>query len=151
MAIQQRLTLALQALTGAVLGNLEHTAQHLQQLAALVQPLLSSPLVGEGPAWDASAALARCLPGPLRKAAPSVATALQLVQLGRGAFTGGPLLRLFCLCFYVPSCAAFVSEAEFASIQDFSNLAPAPHMCKSLVKASRSCTHVCSLAQACLA
>lgn len=90
VAIKHALEQGLSALRAAVLGNLAYAAKHLQQLAALVQPLLSSPFVGEGAAWDATVALARSLPKPLRGAAASAATALQLVQLGGGAFTGAP-------------------------------------------------------------
>lgn len=86
--IQHRLSLALLALRGAALGNAAFTAQHLQQLAALVQPLLASPLVGEDAAFGAAAALASSLPRPLCQRAVSIAAALRLVALGGGVFTG---------------------------------------------------------------
>lgn len=51
-----------------------------------VLPLLGSPLVGEGAAFEAVRALAGCLPGPLGRAGLSVARALRLVELySRGA------------------------------------------------------------------
>ena len=57
--------------------------QNIERLEAFVQPLLQSPLVGEGPAFDAQVAVAKSLPGKLGRHALSVATALQVVELHR--------------------------------------------------------------------
>ena len=61
----------------------EWTLDHIEQLQAYVQPLLQSPLVGEGPSFDAEVAIAKSLPGRLGRHALSVATALQVVELHR--------------------------------------------------------------------
>lgn len=87
-AIRQQLSRGLYALRGIALGNVGFTRAHLQPLAAFVQPLLASPLVGEEAAYEATAALAGCLPGALGKAAISVAAGLRIVELGSGALTG---------------------------------------------------------------
>lgn len=60
---------------------------HIEQLQALIQPLLQSPLVGEGPAFDAEVAVASSLPGKLGRHALAVATALQVVELCKTGYT----------------------------------------------------------------
>lgn len=78
-AIKDRLDTGLTALASAVEGNPAFAAQQLDDLKPLVLPLLASPLVGEGSAYDAAYALARCLPSSLHSAAYAVATSLQMV------------------------------------------------------------------------
>lgn len=78
-SIKDRLDRGLTALASAVSGNQSFAAQQLDGLKPLVLPLLGSPLVGEGSAYDAAYALARCLPTALHDAAYAVATSLQLV------------------------------------------------------------------------
>lgn len=79
-AMKERLDTGMTALASAVTGNTTYAAQQLGDLKPLVLPLLASPIVGEGSAYDAAYALARCLPGSLHDAAFAVATALQLVM-----------------------------------------------------------------------
>lgn len=71
------------ALASTVAGNPAYAAQQLDDLKPLVLPLLASPIVGEGSAYDAAYALARCLPGALHDAAFAVASALQMVMQSR--------------------------------------------------------------------
>ena len=68
------------ALASTVAGNPAYAAKQLDDLKLLVLPLLASPIVGEGSAYDAAYALARCLPGALHDAAFAVASALQMVM-----------------------------------------------------------------------
>ena len=56
-------------------------SERLDQLSPFVSPLLASPLVGEGAAYEAMLALARCLPPPLTAAAVPFAAALRLVEM----------------------------------------------------------------------
>ena len=94
MRIQQHLERGLVALAGAASGNRAFTAQHLADFLGLVLPLLGSPLVGEGAAFEAVRSLAQCLPGVLGKQGLSVARALRLVELdSRGC---SPKRSLFC-------------------------------------------------------
>lgn len=79
-AIKERLDTGLAALASTVTGNPAYAAQQLDDLKPLVLPLLASPIVGEGSAYDAAYALARCLPGALHDAAFAVASALQMVM-----------------------------------------------------------------------
>ena len=76
--IKKRLDTGLAALASTVTGNPAYAAQQLDDLKPLVLPLLASPIVGEGSAYDAAYALARCLPGALHDAAFAVASALQM-------------------------------------------------------------------------
>lgn len=78
-AIKDRLDRGLTALAAAVKGNPDFAAEQLDDLKPVVLPLLASPLVGEGSAYDAAYALAQCLPTALRTAAYAVASALQMV------------------------------------------------------------------------
>ena len=82
-AVKDRLDTGLTALASAVLGNPGYAAKQLDDLKSLVLPLLASPIVGEGSAYDAVYALARCLPGSLHDAAFAVASALQMVMQSR--------------------------------------------------------------------
>ena len=82
-AIKDRLDKGLTALASAVRGNQSYAARQLDDLKPFVLPLLASPLVGEGSAYDAAYGLARCLPGALHEAAFAVASALQLVVQSR--------------------------------------------------------------------
>lgn len=84
--IRGRLARGLHALAGAAAGNLAFTGQHLEAYAALLMPLLGSPLVGEGAAFTAAHALAASLPGALGHQALSVACSHRLVELCQ---TGG--------------------------------------------------------------
>ena len=82
-AIKNRLDKGLAALASAVTGNQAYAAKQLDDLKPFVLPLLASPVVGEGSAYDAAYALARCLPGALHEAAFAVASALQMVVQSR--------------------------------------------------------------------
>jgi hypothetical protein len=82
-AIKDRLDKGLAALAAAVTGNQAYAAKQLDDLKPFVLPLLASPVVGEGSAYDAAYALARCLPGALHDAAFAVASALQMVVQSR--------------------------------------------------------------------
>lgn len=82
-AIKDRLDIGMAALASTVAGNPAYAAQQLDDLKPLVLPLLASPIVGEGSAYDAAYALARCLPGALHNAAFAVASALQMVMQSR--------------------------------------------------------------------
>ena len=82
-AIKDRLDTGLTALASAVSGNPSYAATQLDDLKPLVLPLLGSPLVGEGSAYDAAYALARSLPAALHDAAYAVASALQTVVQSR--------------------------------------------------------------------
>ncbi len=79
--IQQHLERGLAALAGAASGNRAFTTQHLADYLDLVLPLLGSPLVGEGAAFEAVRSLAECLPGVLGEHGMAVARALRLVEL----------------------------------------------------------------------
>lgn len=79
-AIKQRLDTGMAALASTVAGNPAYAAKQLDDLKPLVLPLLASPIVGEGSAYDAAYALARCLPAALHDAAFAVASALQMVM-----------------------------------------------------------------------
>ena len=79
-AIKDRLDTGMAALASTVAGNPAYAAKQLDDLKPLVLPLLASPIVGEGSAYDAAYALARCLPGALHDAAFAVASALQMVM-----------------------------------------------------------------------
>ncbi len=81
--MQRRLERGLDALAGAALGNKKFTADHLEDFLGLVLPLLGSPLVGEGAAFEAVHALAQCLPGDLGKHGLAVARALRLEELDK--------------------------------------------------------------------
>ena len=83
VAVQRRLERGLDALAGAALGNTKFTADHLEDFLGLVLPLLGSPLVGEGAAFEAVHALAQCLPGNLGKHGLAIARALRLVELDK--------------------------------------------------------------------
>jgi len=82
-AVQRRLERGLDVLAGAAIGNRAFTADHLEQFLELVLPLLGSPLVGEGAAFEAVHALARSLPGSLGIHGLAVARALRLVELAK--------------------------------------------------------------------
>ena len=81
--IKDHLDKGLAALASAVTGNQTFAAKQLDDLKPFVLPLLASPLVGEGSAYDAAYGLARCLPGALHDAAFAVASALQMVVQSR--------------------------------------------------------------------
>lgn len=83
VTVQQRLERGLDALAGAARGNRGFTADHLEDFLGLVLPLLGSPLVGEGAAFEAVHALAQCLPGALGSHGLAVARALRLVELDK--------------------------------------------------------------------
>jgi hypothetical protein len=86
--IRDKLARGLQALAGATRGNPVFTLDHLQELAGLVMPLMASPLVGEGAAFEAAQTLATCLPDPLDRQSLAVACALRAVSLGPGSIPG---------------------------------------------------------------
>ena len=98
-AIKERLDTGMTALASAVAGNTTYAAQQLDDLKPLVLPLLASPIVGEGSAYDAAYALARCLPGALHDAAFAVATALQLVMQTQ---LEGEAAWALLLCLFLP-------------------------------------------------
>ena len=80
--IKDRLELGLYALAAAASGNPAFTATAIQQLAALVDPLTSSPLVGATAAYEASLQLCRSLGPALEAHAGDLAAALRLARLG---------------------------------------------------------------------
>ena len=80
-SVRDKLASGLRAVAGAALGNSNLTAARLGEFSGLVTPLLASPLVGEGAAFDATLALAASLPKPLAAARVAVAAALRLVSL----------------------------------------------------------------------
>ena len=81
VGIKQRLDQGLHALSAVALGDPSWTLGHIDHLETLLQPLLHSPLVGEGEAFEAQEAVARSLPGALRQQSIPVAAALRAVQL----------------------------------------------------------------------
>lgn len=83
--IRDKLARGLEALAGAARGNPVFTLDHLQELSGLVMPLMASPLVGEGAAFEAARALATCLPDPLDRQSLAVACALHAVAMGSGS------------------------------------------------------------------
>ncbi len=86
-ALRDQLDRGCRALSGLVSGNPSFAAEHLNEIAPLVTPLLASPLVGTGSAFDAVQALAACMPRDLGDSQVNIAAALRLVELSRsGAF-----------------------------------------------------------------
>ena len=81
LQIKQRLEVGLRSLQHVARGDPPWTLAHLEQLGVLLQPLLRSPLVSEGAAFDAQEAIARSLPGQLGGRSLAVASALRLVEL----------------------------------------------------------------------
>ena len=79
--IKRQLERGLHALSALALGDPSWTLGQIASLEALLQPLLHSPLVGEGAAFEAQEAVARSLPGQLRQQSILVAGALRAVQL----------------------------------------------------------------------
>ena len=79
--IKTKLERGLHALSALALGDPSWTLGEIASLEALLQPLLHSPLVGEGAAFEAQEAVARSLPGQLRQQSILVAAALRAVQL----------------------------------------------------------------------
>ena len=82
-AVKERLDRGLTVLAAVCLGNPPFTAERLESLSHLVTPLLDSPLVGEGSAFEAMLALARCLPEGLGRSALAISTSLRLVVLSQ--------------------------------------------------------------------
>ncbi|KAK9857624.1 hypothetical protein WJX84_011127, partial [Apatococcus fuscideae] len=80
-ALRDRLDRGCHALSGMVSGHPHFAAEHLNEIAPLVTPLLASPLVGTGSAFDAVVALAGCMPRGLADDKVAIAAALRLVQL----------------------------------------------------------------------
>lgn len=80
-AIKDRLDRGLELAAVSSVAAPRFTCVHLDELSALVQPLLSSTLVGDSTAFHACAALAKCLPAPLGGKAFTLTSALRLVQL----------------------------------------------------------------------
>ena len=64
-----------------VSGHPLFAAEHLNEIAPLVTPLLASPVVGDGSAFDAVVALAGCMPRGLADGKVAIAAALRLVEL----------------------------------------------------------------------
>jgi hypothetical protein len=79
--VKQTLELGLAVVAAVGACSRSFIAERLDQLTPLVSPLLASPLVGEGAAYEAMLALARCLPPPLATAAVPIAVALRLVEM----------------------------------------------------------------------
>ena len=87
--VKRTLELGLAVLAAMAIGSPGFVHERLDQLTQHVNPLLASPLVGEGAAFQAALALARCLPPPaLVAAAVPIAAALRLVQMSDA--TGAP-------------------------------------------------------------
>ena len=80
MDIKARLEQGLRALAGAVSGNLPFTREALGDFAPLVDPLMTSPLVGDGAAFEASLQLCRSLDPALAPFAANMAVALRLAR-----------------------------------------------------------------------
>lgn len=80
-AIRDTLSRGLAALGAAAAGAPAWAARSLDELSPLALPLLTSPLVGDGPAAAAARALAGCLPGALGRHASDVAAALRVVAV----------------------------------------------------------------------
>ena len=80
-AIKDRLELGLCALAATASGSPAFTATSIQQLAALVDPLTTSPLVGQTAAYEASLQLCRSLGPELAPHAGDLAAALRLARL----------------------------------------------------------------------
>lgn len=81
--IKARLELGLQALAGAASGNLPFTREALGDFSSLVDPLMTSPLVGDGAAYEASLQLCQSLDDSLKPYAADVAVALRLARQSR--------------------------------------------------------------------
>ena len=80
LGIKARLELGLQALAGAASGNLSFTREALGDFSPLVDPLMTSPLVGDGAAYEASLQLCRSLDDSLKPFAADMAVALRLAR-----------------------------------------------------------------------
>lgn len=93
LALRDRLDRGCHALSGMVSGHPHFAAEHLYEIAPLVMPLLASPLVGTGSAFDAVVALAGCMPRGLADDKVAIAAALRLVELS----SPGRSLRLLTL------------------------------------------------------
>ena len=79
--MKQTLELGVAVVCAVSSGSPNFIFERLDQLTPLISPLLASPLVGEGAAYNAMLALARCLPPPLGAAAVPIAAALRLVEM----------------------------------------------------------------------
>ncbi|KAK9866109.1 hypothetical protein WJX84_009505 [Apatococcus fuscideae] len=79
--LRDRLDRGSRALCGMVSGHPLFAAEHLNEIAPLVTPLLASPVVGDGSAFDAVVALAGCMPRGLADGKVAIAAALRLVEL----------------------------------------------------------------------
>ena len=81
VSLRDRLDRGCHALSGMVSGHPHFAAEHLNEIAPLVTPLLASPLVGTGSAFDAVVAMADCMPRGLADDKVAIAAALRLVEL----------------------------------------------------------------------
>ncbi|GMH32908.1 hypothetical protein BSKO_00742 [Bryopsis sp. KO-2023] len=93
--IQRKLSVGLHAIGAMVKGNKRFCSESLDELDTMM-PLLTSPLVGEGAAFDYAVALASCLPDKLGASCLSVACALRLIMIsdeGKAQMTSKDLLE----------------------------------------------------------
>jgi len=81
IAIRETLIKGLSCLGAFSGGNAKFTANHLEELAAPVFPLLTSPLVGSIAAFGCLQQLAACIPGSPGWRALDIAAALRLVAI----------------------------------------------------------------------
>ena len=81
-AIKAQLELGLYALAAAASGCPSFTATHVEQFSSFVNPLMTSPLVGETAAHGASLQLCRSLGPGLASHASDLAVAQRLAMLG---------------------------------------------------------------------
>ncbi len=86
--IRDTLAHGLSALGASASGAPAWALHNLNELSPLALPLLTSPLVGEGAAFACTRQLAGCLPGPLRRYAADVASALRVTRLMEQASQG---------------------------------------------------------------
>lgn len=85
--IKKQLERGLHTLSALALGDPSWTLGHIASLEAFLQPLLHSPLVGEGAAFEAQEAVTRSLPGQLGQQSILVSAALRAVQLHQSGKT----------------------------------------------------------------
>ena len=101
VGVRDGLSRGLAALAALAAGNPAFTAQQLDALRPLVLPLLRSPFVGGGAAFECCAALAGALPGDLSSQARTIACSLRLVMLTEAegdAADWQHLARRRCVC-----------------------------------------------------
>ncbi len=118
--IKARLEGGLAAVAAAAAGDAAFTSSHLEDVAPLATPLLASPLVGEGAAWEAVRAMAAALPRGLNIAATSLATALRLVSLqaatGEAAHRSTPGFRIAANSYRLRKCKYLCKKCPLCAV-----------------------------------